>query len=59
MSKSHSTVGVLPLKVLCQQAMILAKSKENVFSFIKSSFAEKAFPDYGYKTKIARLNGQN
>ena len=41
MVKTHSTVGVLPSKVLSQQEMILAKSKEDDFCFIKSSLTEK------------------
>ena len=41
MLKTHSTVGVLPSKVLSQQEMILAKIKEDDFCFIKSSLTEK------------------
>ena len=59
MPKDHAIVGVLHLKVLCQQKIMVLRSKEEDFNFIKSSLEDQDTPDYsGYNTKIPRITGQ-
>ena len=57
--KDHATEGVLPLKVLCQQKIMVMRSKEEDFCFITNPLEDQDAPDYsGYNTKIARISGQ-
>ena len=46
MLKKYSTIGVLPLKVICHETIISKRSKEADFNFIKSSLGQNEISDY-------------
>ena len=59
MPRTHALVGVLPLRLLCHQAIITRKNMEDDFAFIKTSLTKSDISDYGgYNTENARNNGK-
>ena len=58
--KEYPTIGVLPLKVLYDQMIIVKRSKEADFNFIKWSLTENEVPDYhGFYTRNLRNTQQS
>ena len=58
MLSSYSLINVLPLKVLCHQAILLCQSKE--CDFLASTLTSNNIPDFnGYNTLEARMAGQS
>ena len=58
MPDSFSKVGILPLKMLCEQAMLVEKSQKDDFQYIKDSLINSSTPDYGgYNARQARNRG--
>ena len=59
MPELFAKIGVLPLRILCNQVIIARRSKNEDFLFIKESLKEESsMPDYGgYNTRRARENG--
>ena len=52
MPESFAKRGVLPLKVLCSQFIVVTRSKLNDFQFIKEITTKPNTPDFGgYNTK--------
>ena len=57
MSARYASRGILPLKVLCHQAIIVKCSQENDFDFIKLSLTSEDVPDFnGFNMKKARVS---
>ncbi|MEM7297990.1 MAG: hypothetical protein AAF391_06960, partial [Bacteroidota bacterium] len=60
MPQHHAEVGLLSLKILCEQKLMVVRSNEVDFTFIKESLENSKTPDYsGYNTKTAREAGQS
>ena len=58
MPSNYSLINVLPLKVLCHQAILLCRSKG--YDFLAATLTSKDFPDFnGYNTLEARMAGQS
>ena len=55
---NYSLINVLPLKVLCHQAILLCQSKE--CDFLAATLTSNNIPDFnGYNTVEARMAGQS
>ena len=60
MLSSYSLINVLPLKVLCHQAILLCRSKECDFHFLVATLTSDNIPNFnGYNTREARMAGQS
>ena len=59
MSNSYAQRGVVPLKILCSQSIMVARSEAIDFQFIKEILTQPSVPDFaGYNTKQMRESGQ-
>ena len=59
MPPSFSLIGVLPLKVLCRQVLLVNEGSEKDFEFIKGALTTESNPDFnGYNTREIRMAGK-
>ena len=57
---SYSLINVLPLKVLCHQAILLYRSKRCDFDFLAATLTSSNIPDFnGYNTREVRMAGHS
>ena len=60
MPPAFSKKGILPLKVLCNQAITVSRSKYLDFQFVKDMVIQTSVPDFAsYNTKQMRESGQS
>ena len=60
MPPAFSEKGILPLKVLCNQAVMVSRSKYLDFQFVKDMVIQTSVPDFaGYNTKQMGESGQS
>ena len=60
MPPAFSKKGILPLNVLCNQAIMVSRSKYLDFQFVKDMVIQTSVPDFtGYNTKQTRESGQS
>ena len=60
MPQELSKKGILPLKVLCNQAIMVSRSKYLDFQFAKDMVIQTSVPDFaGYNTMQIRESGQS
>ena len=57
---NYSTINVLPLKVLCHQAILFYRSKECDFDFLAATVTSNNIPYFSvYNTREARMAGHS
>ena len=60
MPPAFSKKGILPFKVLCNQAILVSRSKYLDFQFVKDMVIQTSVPDFAaYNTKQMRESGQS
>ena len=59
MPNCYAQRGVLPLRILCSQSIMVARSEAIDFQFMKEILTQPSVPDFaGYNTKQMRESGQ-